>query len=247
MSVVAGRPPRFAADEAVTEPASGRAKERQARLTAGIAGVRLRGSLSLERVLLIAGSVLIPLGVLLILLGWWGVSHSTLQVEQNSYLISGGLLGLALVVTGGFFYFGYWLTRQVQEARRHNERLVTALSAIEARLADRPTGPVPIITPPAAHPARAEDPPETGSESNGTPRARSRPLRARPLHSAEAAIEPSEEAAWTVAVPSLVATPNGSLLHRADCAVVAKRDDLRRLPADAAGFTPCQICQPLSD
>jgi hypothetical protein len=125
--------------------------------------------------------------------------------------------------------------------------LVTALSAIEARLADRPTGPVPIITPPAAHPARAEDPPEIGSESNGMPRARSRPLRARPLRSAEAAIEPGEEAAWAVAVPTLVATPNGSLLHRADCAVVAKRDDLRRLPADAAGFTPCQICQPLLD
>lgn len=247
MSVIAGRPPQLVADEAVTEPAAGRARERQARLTAGIAAVRLRGSLSLERVLLIAGSVLIPLGVLLILLGWWGVSHSTLQVEQNSYLVSGGLLGLALVITGGFFYFGYWLTRQVQEARRHSERLVTALSAIEARLADHPTGPVPIVTMPAAAPARAEEPPETSSESNGTPRARSRPLRARPLRSAEASTEPSEEAAWAAAVPTLVATPNGSLLHRPDCAVVAKRNDLRRLPADAAGFTPCQICQPLSD
>jgi hypothetical protein len=215
MSMVARRSQQVAAhDDNPTDPATGSAEKRQARLAAGIAALRVRSSMPLERVLLIAGSVFLPVGVLLILLGWWGVSHSTLQVEQNSYLISGGLLGLALVITGGFFYFGYWLTRQVQEARQHNERVVTALTAIEACLSEAP--------------AR--------TERNGTGRA-ARPLRARPASSGDSAIDPE--------APLLVATPNGTMLHRPDCAIVIDRDDLRRIPADTPGFTACQICQPL--
>jgi hypothetical protein len=149
-----------------------------------------------------------------------------LQVEQNSYLLSGGLLGLALVIAGGFFYFGYWLTRQFYESRKHNERLVTALTAIESRLADQPTGPVAVITQPA------EVQPTSG-EHNGTLRA-PRPLRARPV------------TAVATDIPMLVATPNGTMLHRPDCPVVANRDGLHRVPADSEGYTPCQICQPLS-
>jgi hypothetical protein len=216
MSMVARRSQQVAAHEdSQSDPGTDSAQQRQARLAAGIAALRVRSSMPLERVLLIAGSVLLPVGLLLILLGWWGVSRSTLQVEQNSYLISGGLLGLALVIMGGFFYFGYWLTRQVQEARRHNERVVTALTAIEARLSEAPGR----------------------TERNGALRA-ARPLRARPANSIDAPIDPE--------VPLLVATPNGTMLHRPDCAVVVGREGLRRLPADTPGFTACQICQPLA-
>jgi ABC-type branched-subunit amino acid transport system substrate-binding protein len=39
-------------------------------------------------------------------------------VKQMPYMVSGGLLGLALVVAGGFCYFGYWQTQVVRAVRR---------------------------------------------------------------------------------------------------------------------------------
>ena len=48
------------------------------------------------------GGALLPLGVVVIALGWYGVAHSPFAFEQNSYLISGGLFGLGLVLVGGF-------------------------------------------------------------------------------------------------------------------------------------------------
>jgi methylphosphotriester-DNA--protein-cysteine methyltransferase len=35
------------------------------------------------------------------------------------------------------------------------------------------------------------------------------------------------------------------MLHRPDCPVVANRDGLRRVPANAKGYKPCKICDPL--
>lgn len=44
----------------------------------------------------------------------------------------------------------------------------------------------------------------------------------------------------------LVATASGSMLHRADCPIVASRDNIREVPEkDQGKFKPCQICQPL--
>ena len=70
-----------------------------------------------DRTLLIVGSVLLPLGVVLILLGWYGAAHTTRLFEEIPYLISGGMLGLALVVAGGFCYFGYFLARLLATMR----------------------------------------------------------------------------------------------------------------------------------
>jgi hypothetical protein len=78
----------------------------------------------LDRALLVAGCVLVPLGITLILLGWLGTSQTPLVFEQIPYLVSGGLLGLALVVAGGFAYFGYWQSVRVREARDQHEELL---------------------------------------------------------------------------------------------------------------------------
>lgn len=48
-----------------------------------------------------AGSVAVVLGLGFIYLGWQGASRSVREVEQIPYLISGGILGLALVFLGG--------------------------------------------------------------------------------------------------------------------------------------------------
>jgi hypothetical protein len=50
-------------------------------------------------------------------------------------MLSGGLLGLALVFAGGFIYFAYWQTLLVRESRRHQQELVACLGRIETLLA----------------------------------------------------------------------------------------------------------------
>lgn len=87
----------------------------------GLAG-RAR-SMDAARVLLRVGAIAVPLGLLAIVLGYWGAAHAPREIEQTPYLISGGLLGLALVVVGGFAYFGYWLSRTVAQQQRIIELL----------------------------------------------------------------------------------------------------------------------------
>ena len=105
--------------------------------------------------LLSAGGGALALGLLLIGLGWYGSAHSVLPFEQIPYLLSGGILGLALAITGGLLYFSYWLTRLVRdtaaeriETVAHQQRLEATLSLIAARL-------TPAAPPGAASPAAA--------------------------------------------------------------------------------------------
>ena len=44
---------------------------------------------------------------------------------------------------------------------------------------------------------------------------------------------------------TLVATATGTMLHRPDCPVVVGRQGLRKVKANAKGFQPCKICEPL--
>jgi len=120
-----------AASTSETESAD-RSEQRLGRLREGVRGLGRGRGLSLDRVLLIAGGVLLPLGVILIIVGWYGASHTPWLFEQIPYAVSGGLLGGALVVVGGFLYFGYWLTRIVQESRRQSELLVSVLERLQA-------------------------------------------------------------------------------------------------------------------
>jgi hypothetical protein len=94
----------------------------------------------LDRALLVIGGVLLPLGILLVVLGWIGTSRTVLLFEQIPYLISGGLLGLALVFVGGFVYFTYWQTLLVRESRDHHRELVASLARIEQLLGGRSPG-----------------------------------------------------------------------------------------------------------
>jgi hypothetical protein len=48
----------------------------------------------------VGGWLLIALGALALLLGWFGVADTALTSEQLPYVVSGGLVGLALIGTG---------------------------------------------------------------------------------------------------------------------------------------------------
>jgi hypothetical protein len=89
----------------------------------GAAPLRNNGYRLLQVVLFVAGAVLLPLGLVVIVLGWYGAAHTPYQYDQLSYLVSGGLLGLGLTFCGGFLYFGAWLARIASDGRDTSKRL----------------------------------------------------------------------------------------------------------------------------
>lgn len=118
-----------------------------AQLAGRVARVRSRASGGgFDRGLLLVGGLLLPLGVLVIALGWLGASQTVLLFEQIPYLVSGGFLGLALVFAGGFVYFTYWQTLGVREARIANRELIAGLGRIEALLSANAAGATTIDT-----------------------------------------------------------------------------------------------------
>jgi hypothetical protein len=116
---------------------NGNAPGRGSKLQASMAKLRSRssGSGGLERWLLLLGGGMVIVGVPIIVLGWYGASHTPYVFEQVPYLISGGLLGLALALLGGLFYFAYWITKQIQETRKQSEQTKEALGEIRDLLA----------------------------------------------------------------------------------------------------------------
>lgn len=117
---------------------------RQRRLAAALSQLRTRvaAPAHVERRIALLGGLLVAGGVVLVLLAWYGAAHTSRVYLQIPYLISGGLLGVALAVAGGCAYLASWLTRLVQEERARGDEAVAvaretaaALTRIEALLA----------------------------------------------------------------------------------------------------------------
>ena len=122
-------------DDLLLEPDA----ERQERFARGVRELKV-GSVSVvlsERILLVLGGIIAPLGLVVVVLGWWGASNTPYLFEQVPYLISGGLLGVALVFLGSFFYFTHWLTELVKEHRAQSEAIVAALERLQKEIAAR--------------------------------------------------------------------------------------------------------------
>jgi hypothetical protein len=100
---------------------------------------RLRGRRSGDRswLLVAVGATSVSLGLMLVVLGYVGASHTIYVFEQIPYLISGGILGGCLVLAGGFSYFAFWLTRlhaEVAAGRATDERAAASLEHVELLL-----------------------------------------------------------------------------------------------------------------
>jgi hypothetical protein len=98
----------------------------------GIAGVLPQWTI--DRVLTVVASLLVPLGVVAIVLGWYGAAHTPFLFEQLPYLISGGMLGVGLLAAGGLLYFGSWIAKLAQQQREDSAQLRELLSAIRTDL-----------------------------------------------------------------------------------------------------------------
>ena len=197
---------------------------RHEQLTEAASRIRVKPGLNVpvEKILLGGAVVLFPLGLVLVLLGWEGAAHTGYTYAQIDYLISGGLFGLGLSVAGGFMYFGYWLSRQLGESRRQNALTLQALGRLEGLLDASLNSRV------------VEDHSRNGLFAPPEPVA----APARGTGRRRAADTPTGE----VPVVKLVATPKGSLLHRPECPIVAKRTDLRQVAAGTDGFGYCTMC-----
>jgi hypothetical protein len=100
------------------------------RLAEAVSKIRGGRRLDADRAQLIAGGVLAVLGLVAIVIGWYGTAHTAYGFEQMPYLVSGGLLGLAFVFLGGFVYFAYWVTRLVRESREQSQRTADLLEQL---------------------------------------------------------------------------------------------------------------------
>jgi hypothetical protein len=199
-------------------------------LADGIRGLRIGSSRKLgERTLMIAGSAAVGVGLLLVMLGWWGAAHTPNLYEQIPYVASGGFLGLGLIFLGAFFYFAHWLTELVKEGRAQSASVVEAIARLEETVRqqaglDRYVGATNGSTarPPVAA-AYDDDEEEAVLESYA------------PLTEGESESE-----------RELVATTRGSMAHRIDCVVVGGKPGLRRVTT-TDDLQPCKLCDPYGD
>jgi hypothetical protein len=136
--------PEDIAPPATHAPTGAEAARRDERFAEGVRTLRVGGaSVKLEeRILMVLGGVIAPLGIIVVLLGWWGASNTPYVFEQLPYLISGGLLGISLVFLGAFFYFAHWLTQLVKEHRVQSVAMLEALQRLQDQVARQADGQV---------------------------------------------------------------------------------------------------------
>jgi hypothetical protein len=116
-------------DDSLDDLDTAGADDRHDRFLAGVRDLRVGSASSAlsERLLLVLGGIIAPLGIVVVVLGWWGASQTPYDFEQVPYLISGLGIGLGLVFLGGFFYFAHWITQLVKEQREQSAAILAAL------------------------------------------------------------------------------------------------------------------------
>jgi uncharacterized membrane protein len=91
--------------------------------------------------LFVAGAVLMPLGIVAIFVAWYGVAHSHYEYDQLTYIVSGGVLGVALVLLGGFLYFGAWLAKMANDQKESTRQLADSLLVLADAVGRGPAQP----------------------------------------------------------------------------------------------------------
>ncbi len=100
---------------------------------------------------LVAGAFLMAGGGAAIYLGWYGASHTRDVTDQIPYLISGGLLGSALIILGGSFYFSFYVSRLHAATRRQAivlERVIDRLEALQGFMPPESAAAGAVLVPP---------------------------------------------------------------------------------------------------
>lgn len=114
-----------------------RALDRRARFRDAASRLSERAqSAELVRLLLFPGAFAVTVGFALMFMGWWGASHTARQIEQIPYLISGGLIGLGLVMVGALLLSSaIWMTMLQRHQGEQDERLTRRLEQLDEQAA----------------------------------------------------------------------------------------------------------------
>lgn len=89
-----------------------------------------------------AGLLIALTGFAVIGLGWWGASGTKYVYQEIPYVISGGILGAALVIVGAALFARYsaarllrfWLARLLADQQIQTDRVVEAITALAETL-----------------------------------------------------------------------------------------------------------------
>lgn len=95
---------------------------------------------------LVVAGVLMALGAIALLLGWYGVSGSLDPGVQLSYFISGGLGGIFLVGVGAVLVSSSNMrvaTRKIDDLQRGIDDLTATVAALRASIGEPPPAPAP--------------------------------------------------------------------------------------------------------
>ena len=124
------------ATDVVTEQ---RVLDRRARFRDAVVKLSERAqSADLVKLLLLPGAIAVVGGFGFMFLGWWGASHTAREIEQMPYLISGGLIGLGLVVVGALLLSSaIWMTMLQRYASEQDERHERQMAELKDELAPR--------------------------------------------------------------------------------------------------------------
>ena len=72
------------------------------------------------------GAVLMPLGIVIILIAWYGAAHARHVQQQIPYLVSGSFIGLGCMIVGALLYWAHWLYRVYDQADLHHQEMLRA-------------------------------------------------------------------------------------------------------------------------
>ena len=106
-------------------PDEARADAPPAPRAAGTRGSRTDFIRENARVLISVGLLIV--GIVFVILGWYGAAHTNILTEQIPYLISGGLLGMALIIVAGFMAASASTERENRELRSDLARAMTGM------------------------------------------------------------------------------------------------------------------------
>jgi hypothetical protein len=185
----------------------------------------------------VAGSILVPLGVVLILIAWYGAAHTAYVQQQIPYLVSGSFAGLGCMVLGGLFYWAHWLYRLYDQADQHHEEQLQAMQMTLRAIAERLPGGNGWSSPHLAGPegatiqGRVQPQPPSHAPAQG--------------HSGAGAAHDVSSSAGPVSA-TYVVTSAGTVYHLPSCPIIAHHTEgLRVLGSGAVvGMEQCRICMP---
>jgi hypothetical protein len=109
-----------------TEPKEEHAAKESARAKPKRSGNKI-GEFVRQNPRLVAALALLVAGIVFVILGWYGTAYTNILTEQIPYLISGGLLGTALIIVAGFLASSASLERENRELRRDLVRAIGSM------------------------------------------------------------------------------------------------------------------------